>query len=119
MTIPTRRSLKYPLTVDDNGSLMLSEDGDCVRDGVISTLQVRPAERIMQPRLGTPSYVFDSVTDANLIPARLEVAIADQVADAQNVQATGAIAESGILDIEVRYEIDRIAQPPIGFRLRV
>ena len=118
--MPIKRGLSFPLSAE-NGSLKLSEDADLVPEYIASVLTTRPRERLMQPRLGTPDYVFSSVESAIAIPSRIEVALREQIADPDSftVSSTAASVEDGTIDIEINYTLSAIAQPAVQFRLRV
>lgn len=117
MTI--RRGFSYPLQVD-NGGLKLSEDADLVAEAIYSVLETRIGERVWRPRsYGTPDYCFSAVSNAAFIPARMEVALQEQVTDPDEFQVIGAFNETeGTVFVDLRYTLNKIEQPPIQFVLR-
>lgn len=113
----TRRGISYPLAVVD-GDLSLSVDADLVVEAIYSVLETRPHERVMRIPYGTPSFAFEGISHSSVITGRLEVSLVDQVADPDSFTVSGFQLEEGLFDIEVRYRLSAIAQPPIQFTLR-
>lgn len=113
--MPSLRTLRYPLAVK-NGSLALSEDYNTIRDAIFSVLETRPGERVLQPRFGSPDFIFDAVGHPQAVLSRIQTALEEQIADV-NFEVTGAIDDSGAFSVRVEWEVEGNLQAPIEFVL--
>jgi phage baseplate assembly protein W len=99
-----RATPKYPIQVS-NGKIVLSTDTDIERDAIFSVLETRKYERVMRPlSYGTKSYIFESVSAASIIPARVEVALRQQIPNLRQIQVTGSFDESGVQQLKIYWE---------------
>jgi Baseplate wedge protein gp25 len=112
----TLRTLAYPLTVK-NGSLVVSEDFDTIRDAIFSVLETRPGERIMRPKFGSPDFVFDAVQHPSAVLSRIQVALEEQIPDAE-FTVSGNINDAGDFSVRITWSAEQVPQPPIDLILR-
>lgn len=113
----TKRGISYPLQAE-NGDLKLSEDADLVAEHIYSVIETRPGERVLRRRYALPSFAFEGITNPSVIAGRIEVALVEYVSDPDSFTVEGTYEESGLITIDIRYQLSKIAQPPIQFRLR-
>lgn len=113
----TLRSITYPLSLSNGGSLSLSSDADTVKEQIISVLETRPGERIMQPLYGVRDRVLSALAPS-VVVSDLENTIQRYVPLAKNVKVTyennAELFEEGILNIGVSFEYEDIVT---SFRL--
>ena len=116
MAIPTKRGLAYPLAIIDGG-VATTTDIDLKRQEIISVLETRPYERVMQPLYGTPDYIFTAPPSAGVVANQVQIALEDQV---QNVAfaVTAEASESGDYQLSVNWQINGQEQVPIQYVLR-
>ncbi len=112
-----KQGLSYPLAYDGNGSLKLSKDEDLVAEAIYSVLETRPGERVMRPKYGTPSFVFEAVSSIGIHSGRIEAALTDQVSDPDSFSVYGDYLEEGIIDLVVSYRLQELEQPPLRLRI--
>ena len=110
-------SLAYPLCVVD-GRLVVSRNENVVRDQILSVLETRPLERVMQPAYGTPDLVFEVHSSPGVIAERIRQTLLLSI---PNVAFTvvGTIAESGIYELEIQYTVNGQLQPTLTFDLEL
>ena len=90
-----RSTLTYPLSAE-NGRLTLSKSAQIERDQIFSVLETLPGERIMRPfKTGHDPQLHKLLANAAVIPARIEVALMEQVPGLQWVRCTGSLNEQG------------------------
>lgn len=95
-----RSTLKYPIQLVD-GKLALTSGSLVDRDAIISVIETRLQERVMRPlSYGTPDYLFESVATASLIPARLELALKNQI-PVVKFQVSGKVDEAGVQTLSI------------------
>jgi hypothetical protein len=111
-----KRGIRYPLQIV-NGSLAVSTDFDLLREAIFSVLETRPLERVLALSYGTPSYIFDTIRDPGVICEQIRISLATQIPGVDSFSVTGSIAEDGVMDVQVKWTVDSIEQPPIGYRL--
>lgn len=115
----TIRAIAFPLTLDGN-NLATSVDSDVVRNAIMHVLSIQPGEYLTRPFYGTPSRVFDSITDITEIVQDAESRLRNQVgADfpTASFRVSGAMGESGVLDLKIEWELDGLNQPTIVLKL--
>jgi hypothetical protein len=112
-----KQGLSYPPAYDGNGSLKLSKDEDLVADAIYSVLDTRPGERVIRQKYGTPSFVLESVSSLGIHTGRIEASLSDQVSDPDSFSVDGDYFEEGIVDIEIRYRLSQLEQPPLRLRI--
>jgi phage baseplate assembly protein W len=110
------RGLAYPLQVF-NGSLKLSEDFDTIRDAIFGVLETRPTERIMRSQFGCPDFIFDAVTQPQVVLSRIKVALVEQIPDV-GFEVTGNIKEDGGFNVRIEWSIADVPQPSISLVLK-
>ncbi|RCJ20122.1 hypothetical protein A6S26_05220 [Nostoc sp. ATCC 43529] len=110
------RGLAYPLQVF-NGSLKLSEDFNCIRDAIFAVLEVRPGELVMRQNFGCPDFIFDAVTQPQVVLSRIKVALEEQIPDV-SFEVTGDIEEDGGFKVRIGWSIGEVPQPPISLVLK-
>jgi phage baseplate assembly protein W len=111
--MPQIQGIAYPLTIAD-GQLITATDADLVRQQIFSVLETRPHERVMRPRYGMPDLLFSAI-----VPGILGVAIQQALA-AEIRQGVFEVAlvdydYEGGFEVEVRWSLSGIPQPPINF----
>lgn len=113
---PIKRGLAYPLALI-NGGLGVATDLDLKRQEIISVLETRPYERVMQPEYGTPDYVFTAPPSAGVVANQVQIALEQQV---ENVvfRVAGEASDGGDFALTIGWEISAQEQPPIQFLLR-
>jgi hypothetical protein len=108
------QGIGYPLAVK-NGGLVLHQDVDLVRDGILSILLTQPLERVMRPAYGTPDQAFDAISDFNQILGEYQRRISQQIGySGVTIVVTGEIADDGLAQIFVTWAVDGIPQPTIS-----
>ena len=110
-------SLAYPLCVVD-GRLVVSRNEDVVRDQILSVLETRPLERVMQPAYGTPDLVFEVHSSPGVIAERIRQTLLLSIADVA-FTVTGVIEETGIYTLTIEYTINGQLQPTLTFDLEL
>jgi phage baseplate assembly protein W len=111
-----KRGFTYPLQIE-NGTLMLSEDLDLVREAIYSVLETRYYERVMRPSYGTPDYIFTAVYSSAVICDQVYQALDTQIPDVTSWKVDGAIDDTGTFVMTIDYMVDNIPQPPVIYRL--
>lgn len=114
----TIRAISFPLILDGN-NLATSVDSDVVRNAIMHVLSVQPGEYLTRPFYGTPSRVFDSVTDVTAIVQDAESRLRNQVGadfSTASFRVSGTIGESGVLDLKIEWELDGLTQPAIALK---
>lgn len=103
----TLRSLKYPLELDGNGSLVTVERADVISQQIVSVLETRPGERIMLPLYGTRSHILNSLAPT-VVASDIENQIQRWVNQAKNVTVTfnkdPNKFEDGILEVDINFQ---------------
>lgn len=112
-----KRGLTYPLQAK-NGSLLLSQDFDLVREHVLSVIETRPYERVMNSDYGLADLVFETI-NPDLINSRIAKAIYDEVEEVADVIVTGNFegADEGLYAVTINYRVNGIPQAPLNFKL--
>lgn len=100
------QTVTYPLTIS-NGSLQLSQNEDLILEAILSVLETRPTERIERPEYGTPDFAFESISNALSIVGRVEASLVDQVDGSENLRVLGSVVETGVVELQIKYDIDR------------
>src|SRR3954467_1917070 len=103
--------IAFPLQVDRRGGIALARDERDIAQAIQLILGTAPGERPMRPEFGcgVHDFVFDSI-DANTI-GNMEQAIREAPArwepriEAKNVAFDAAEAPSGLLTIDITYEV--------------
>lgn len=113
---PIKRGLRYPLTII-NGGLAVSTDFDLIKEAIFSVLETRIFERVMRGNYGTPSFIFETIQDPNVICEQIRISLATQIPELDEVNVTGSISEDGVMQVQILWRVDGIDQPPIGYRL--
>lgn len=111
-----QRGIRYPLTLS-NGGLAVSEDIDLVKEAIFSVLETRPGERIMRFSYGTYDYIFDTVKDPGVICEQIRISLRTQIPEIDQLEVTGKIDESGVMQVQILWGVNGIPQPPIGYQL--
>lgn len=111
----TAASLTFPLCVKD-GRLEVSKDADVVRDQILSALETRFFERVMQPRYGTPDLVFESHSGVGVVAERTRQTLAQLIPQA-NFEVSGELADSGVYTLRIQYWIAQQLQPTLTLTL--
>ncbi len=111
-----RRGISYPLTII-NGGLAVSTDFDLIKEAIFSVLETRIFERVMRPQFGTPSFIFETIQDPNVICEQIRISLVTQIPEVESFNVTGSISEDGIMQVQIFWGVDGIDQPPIGYRL--
>lgn len=104
-------SIGYPLEIDGNGSLVLKERADVVRQQIISALETRPGERMMIPFYGLREQILNSLAP-NVVVSDIESVIQKWVPQAKNVKVTfvkdPVLFEEGKLDITIAFRYEEV-----------
>lgn len=108
-------SLRYPLCVVD-GRLEVSINEDVVRDRILSLLETRPLERVMQPLYGTPDPVFEAHPAPGVISERIHQTLVQAISDV-DFTVTGVIEETGVYILTIEYTVNGQIQPTLTFDL--
>ena len=115
--MPIKRGLRYPIQLI-NGGLAVSTDFDLIKEAIFSVLETRLGERIMRvASYGTPSYIFETIQDPNVICEQIRISLATQIPEVESFNVTGAINEDGVMNVRIEWTADSIDQPPIQYRL--
>lgn len=120
MTVVAKRGLRYPLQIDGRGGLSLSTDYSLVREHILSVIQTRPYERVMNADYGLPDFIFETL-NPELINSRIREAIIREVLELSNLKVTGewrTNGEEGLYQVTIEYSTNGIPQPPINFSLQ-
>ena len=104
-------SLTYPLCIRD-GRLEVSRDTDVVKDQILSALETRFFERVMQPRYGTPDLVFESHSGVGVVAERTRQTLAQLIPQA-DFDVSGELADSGVYTLRIQYWVARQLQPTL------
>jgi phage baseplate assembly protein W len=104
---------KFPLTLDSNGSIAISEYNDSIRDSVILILSTKKGERVMNPDFGCGihDYVFEIVNITTI--SRIKASIQDALRIYEpriiitNITVSTADIKNGRLLISIDYEVIR------------
>lgn len=66
---------KFPLTLDTEGSFLLVDNDEDIREAILIILNTSPGERVMQPEFGCSiqSYVFSVMNNTTLEQMRIEI----------------------------------------------
>lgn len=112
-----KRGLTYPLQAN-NGTLLLSQDFGLVREHILSVIETRPYERVLNADYGLSDLVFETI-DPDLINARIAKAIYEEVEEVSDVEVLGntAGADNGVYSVTIRYRVNGLPQAPINFQL--
>lgn len=115
--MPEKRGFSYPLQIE-NGSLRTSIDFELVREHILSVLETRPYERVMNSDYGLSDLVFE-VLNPELINSKIYRAIIEQVDEISELRVTGnhSGGEEGVYAVSIRYKVNGIPQAPINFKL--
>lgn len=113
------RGLTYPLEVNSNGSLKLSTDLDLVRQHILSVLETRPYERVLNSSYGLSDLVFETI-NPEFINSRIGKAILTQVEEVEDLEINGNHdgGDEGLYSVTILYSVDGIPQSPINFKLQ-
>lgn len=110
-----RRGIRYPLTLS-NGGLAVSVDADLVKEAIFSILETRPYERVMRD-YGTYDYVFDTIKDPGVICEQIRISLRTQIPEIDQLEVTGKIDESGVMQVQILWGVNGVPQPPVGYQL--
>ena len=109
----------YPLQTV-NGNLALATDMELIEQQIISVIETRPLERVMRASYGFDPKIFDTM-EPNAINARLYRAIINEVEHVDALEIKGRVAgdSDGLYQVEVKYSVDGIPQPPLNLSLNM
>lgn len=103
------RGIKYPLQLDGNGSLAISERADVVREQIVSAIETNPGERIMIPLYGLREHILSSLAPA-VVVSDIENTLTRWVPEAKNIRVTfdknADKFENGLLDVTITFQYD-------------
>lgn len=109
------RGIAYRLAIKD-GQLVTHEDIDLIRDHIISVLETEPYERVMRPDYGTPDFLFQGISDMNLVAQWVRQGLEREIPGVL-FAVQGSIADDGLGVLVVRWAVNGIPQPPLEFKL--
>lgn len=112
------RGLTYPLQTNGDGGLKTSIDYDLVREHILSVLETRPYERVMNATYGLTDQVFE-VISPDLINSQISKAILDEVEEVTDLKVIGnySNADDGIYEVKIKYSTNGVPQAAINFKL--
>ena len=112
----TIRGLCYPLKIE-NGAFCLATDADLIKSHIFSVLETEPGERVMNLGYGTPDFLFDGITDINVIAQLVRSRLTQEIPDAE-FSCRGTVDDGGGAVLTVGWAIDGQPQPPLNFALQ-
>lgn len=115
--MPLVQGLSYPLTIVD-GQLATSIDADLVRQQIFSVLETRPRERVLRPRYGMPDLLFSSVVPG-IIGSAIRDALTAEIPQGLFDVALVDYDQEGGFEVEIRWSLNGLPQPPINFDRRI
>lgn len=109
------QGIAYPLTVSEGG-LAVATDTELVRQQIFSVLETYRRERVMRPDYGLPDNLFNPIVPGAM-GAYVQNLLDQEIPSADF--AVGSLASNeGILELEVRWLLNGVPQPAIGYSLR-
>jgi uncharacterized protein len=105
------RGWSFPVTVDGEGRISLTDDDESIRQSIWSILSTAPGERVMRPDFGCAlqDLVFavnDDATAAEVAAAvREALALWEPRVDVLDVYAAPDPDAAEVLRIEINYEV--------------
>lgn len=119
MELPSKRGISYPLDLDGDGNLALSQDYDLVREHIVSVIETRPFERVMRLSYGLPDQTFE-IIQPEVIDAKIALAIEREVTEVEDLRVFGEwlVGEDGIYNVSIFYSTNGIPQPTIELSLQ-
>ena len=114
------RGFTYPLQLDGNGKLLLTEDVSIVEQNIISVLETRPFERVMRADYGFDPRIFD-VMEPTAINARIWRAVTTYVPAVNDLSVEGGVslADDGTYQVRLTYTVNGSAAPPLNLSLNI
>ena len=114
------RGFAYPLQLNANGQIDLSEDISVVEQNIISVLETRPFERVMRADYGFDPRIFD-VMEPTAINARIWLAVTTYVPAVSDLTVEGGIAsaDNGVYNVRLTYTVNGATAPPLNLSLNI
>ena len=114
------RGFAYPLQLDANGHVILTEDVSVVEQNIISVLETRPFERVMRADYGFDPGIFDTM-EPTAINARIWLAVTTYCPAVTDLTVEGGIskADNGTYEVLLKYKVNGQTAPPLNLSLNI
>lgn len=96
--------ISFPLRIDNQtGGLAISTGGQAVQEQILEILTTPLLSRVLRPEFGSDNYLFDALTDANLIASRLRLILKNNLSANIVTEVKVTADENGKLDIDIKW----------------
>lgn len=104
--------IKYPLTLDERGGLLIASDEDLIQGHILQFLETEPLERVMRRDYGTPDVLFTSLQEVTSLAADINRRLTQYVPQA-SFRVEGYLSDLGEVQLDIFWQYNEIDQDPI------